>query len=306
MHERYVLVTPAKNEEAYIEKTIQAVLSQTILPQKWVIVSDGSTDRTDELVAEYAQKYDFITLLRASDSGDQSARNFGSKVSAFRAGYHLIVDTPHNFVGNLDADVTFDPDYFEQILRRFQVNLRLGLAGGLIFELNDGKYLPQQMSLMSVAGAVQLFRRQAYESFGGYLPIKGGGVDAAAEIMTRMHGWEVQSFPEIRVLHHRRVSTGGKSVLHTRFRQGVTNYLLGYHPVFHIASCLRRLNESPYALGGIARLGGYGWASLKRYKRVVPDEVVKFLRAEQMTRMTSPINWRAQNKTAKPVTGARS
>ena len=287
--ERYVLVTPAKNEEACIKGTIEAVLSQTILPRKWVIVSDGSTDRTDEFVALYAQKHHFIQLVKAGRSSTGGQKNFGSKVKAFRAGYEELNDTPYDFLGNLDADVTFDPDYFERILEKFRINTRLGLAGGIIFELNEGKFVAQNMSLNSVAGAVQLFRREAYEAFGGYIPLNRGGIDAAAEIMTRMRGWQVQTFPEIRVLHHRRVSTGSSTILSTRFRQGITNYLLGYHPAFQIVSCLARAADQPYVVGGVATLLGYSWALIRRYKRAMPDDVIKYLRSEQMARISSSV-----------------
>jgi biofilm PGA synthesis N-glycosyltransferase PgaC len=289
---RYVLVTPAKNEEVCIKNTIEAVLSQTIRPEKWVIVSDGSTDRTDEIVSSYEQQYPFIKLVRAGASGKKGQKNFGSKVKAFQAGYDEIRDTPYEFVGNLDADVTFDPDYFERILEKFRANGKLGLAGGLIYELHEGKFVPQNMSLNSVAGAVQLFRREGYESFGGYIPLKRGGVDAAAEIMTRMHGWQVQTFDEIAVMHHRRVSTGGSSILSTRFRQGMTNYLLGYHPVFQIMSCLFRISDAPFLVGGITSLLGYSWAFIKRYERGMPAEAVKYLRSEQMARIASSFTLR--------------
>lgn len=297
MQERYVLVTPARNEEGFIQNTIEAVLSQTVLPQKWVIVSDGSTDRTDQVVAAYAQRHHFICLVRTNGLGKPGQKNFGSKVKAFRAGYRELNATPHEFVGNLDADVTFDSNYFEEILRRFRTNLKLGLAGGIIAEATGNGFAAQHMSVNSVAGAIQLFRREAYEAFGGYIPIKRGGVDAAAEIMTRMHGWEVQTFPEIRVLHHRRVSTGGTTMLSTKFRQGITNYQLGYHPVFQIMSCLARSIDRPYFVGSISTLLGYGWAFIKRSEHVMPENVIRYLRSEQTARIISSFGSSRTNQT---------
>ena len=279
----YALVTPAKNEDAFIERTIQAVLAQTILPEKWVIVSDGSTDRTDEIVAKYAQSHGFIDFLRA---GKQGQKDFGSKVKAFRAGHELLGDIPYRFIGNLDADVTFSPDYYEQIMNRFEANPKLGVAAGGILELLGAKFVPQRGSLNSAAGSVQLFRRECYESFGGYIPIKGGGIDAAAEIMARMHGWEVQTFPELDVHHHRRMSTGSKNIFVGRFRAGVTNYLLGYHPLFHLVTCVRRAVHYPLIIGSVCSLAGYGWSWAKGLKRAMPDDAVKFLRSEQMARIT--------------------
>jgi hypothetical protein len=281
----YALVTPARNEESFIERTIESVLSQTIVPQRWVIVSDGSIDRTDEIVARYSQKHSFIRLLRASGPGDKKQKDFGSKVMAFRAGYSLLSGAEYEFVGNLDADITFSPQYHEQILGKFQANPKLGVAGGIVLEPYGDGFVPQNTSMNSVCGSVQLFRRTCYESFGGYVPLRRGGIDAAAEIMARMRGWTVQTFPEIQVYSQRPVSTGGATVYHTRFRQGISNWLLGYHPLFQIASSLSRLADRPFVVGSTCTLLGYVWAYSSGCKPAMPDEAVRFLRSEQMERI---------------------
>ncbi len=283
---KYVLVTPARNEEAYIERTIDAVVSQTVLPQKWVIVSDGSTDRTDEIASSYARKHPFIQILKAGEKGQ---KDFGSKVRAFRTGYSELRGAEYDFVGNLDADVTFDAKYFETLTEKFRENPKLGIGGGLILELIGERFTIQRTSLNSVAGAVQLFRRQCYEAVGGFVPMRTGGVDAAAEIMARMHGWEVQTFPEIQVRHHRHVSTGAKTVFGERFRRGVNNYLLGYHPLFQVISALSRVAEQPYFIGSTCILAGFGWSCLRGQKRVLPNDGVTFLRAEQMARIRAAL-----------------
>jgi biofilm PGA synthesis N-glycosyltransferase PgaC len=283
----YVLVTPARNEEAYIKGTIESVVSQTIPPQKWVIVSDGSVDRTDEIVASYARRYTFIQLIRMQDDGRRSGqKDFGAKVTAFRAGYQELGGTRHQFLGNLDADITMAPSYFAELLDRFDSNPNLGLGGGIVLEPDKGRLVPQHTSLNSVCGSVQLFRRECYEAFGGYVPIRMGGVDAAAEIMCRMHGWEVRTFPDIEVRAQRRVLTGGSTILHTRYRRGFANYLLGYHPLFQLASCLSRIGEKPYLVGSMAMLLGYGVPWLGRYSWALPDDVCRFLRLEQMRRLS--------------------
>ncbi len=279
---RYVLITPARNEEAYIEKTIQSVINQTTLPEKWIIVSDGSTDSTDQIVSGYAEKHAFIQLITAQQNGRY---NFGSKVNAINEGYKYLSNVHYDFIGNIDADVSFEPSYFINILKEFEENQELGIAGGVISELVNGNYSKQNISLNSVAGAVQLFRRKCYESIGGYIPMRFGGIDAAAEILARVNGWHVRTLPEITVLHHRSITTGGKNIISTRFYQGLTNYLLGYHPLFHIASCLSRATERPYLIGSICLLYGYYWAFFKRYKRELPKNAIKYLRSEQMERL---------------------
>ena len=292
----YVLVTPARNEEAYIEQTIEAVVSQTIRPQKWVIVSDGSVDRTDEIVAEHARRHDFIHLLRVGEPGKAGQKDFGSKVRAFRSGYRQMNGTRHQFVGNLDADITFAPNYFANILEKFKCNPQLGLAGGIVFEPAPKGFRAQWTSLNSVCGSVQLFRRACYEAFGGYIPIRLGGVDAAAEIMARMHGWQVQTFLDVEVYAQRQVLTGSSTILQTRYRRGITNYLLGYHPAFQLASCAVRLGEWPYVFGSLATLLGYASSWIRGYERSLPGEVVAVLRAEQTRRLAS--YFRLRNGTA--------
>lgn len=281
----YVIITPARNEEAYIEKTIESVLTQTVLPRRWVVVSDGSVDRTDEIVTSHARRNGFIQLVRTGDPARPGHKDFGAKVRAFRAGYQQLSETPYRFVGNLDADITFGPNYFERLLARFDCNSQLGVAGGLIFEPVGNGFRPQHTSLNSVCGAVQMFRRECYEALGGYVPIRVGGVDAAAEIMARMHGWQVQTLPDLPAYAQRRVLTGGATILHTRYRQGVSNYLLGYHPLFQIASSVSRIGETPFLIGSICTLLGYASSWLRQEERALPGDVIRFLRSEQMGRL---------------------
>jgi biofilm PGA synthesis N-glycosyltransferase PgaC len=281
----YVLITPARNEEAYIEKTIQSVIAQTVLPRKWVIVSDGSTDGTDDIAKHYESQYDFIELLhRESDTG----RDFASKVYAIRAGVRCLRDCAYDFIGMLDADVSFESDYYEKILSIYRENPKLGIIGGMLFDACGGTWIPHYVSLQwSVGGPVQMFRRKCYEDIGGYLPLREGGEDAVAEVMARMQGWEVTTFPQIRVLHHRRTGTEKGHILSARFRQGVSSYSRGGHPLFEIAKCTWRIGEKPYLLGSVFRSGGYLWAALRRRERNVPEDVVKYLHREQKKRLSS-------------------
>jgi len=280
----YVLITPARNEGAHIAKTIKSVVSQTVLPEKWVIVNDGSSDHTADIVNEYAAKHHFIKLVNISRQGQ---RNFGSKARAFKHGHEYLRNVDFGFFGNLDADVEFGSDYFEKILENFHANPQLGLAGGIILEYDGNEFIEQNTRLNSVSGAVQLFRYQCYEQIGGYLPLELGGIDAVAETMARQHGWEVQTFAALKVLHHRRVAAIKGKILPARFRQGVMNYSLGYHPLFQLARCLFRIKDRPYFSGSLMMLLGYGWASFLRHPKAVPDDFMQYLRSEQKSRLGS-------------------
>lgn len=279
----YVLITPAKNEECYIEKTILSVTSQSILPQKWVIVSDGSTDRTDKIVKKYEVKYNFIQLLHRVS---QEHRNFTSKVYAIREGVNLCNGIGYDFIGNLDADVSFEPNYYECILEKFQNNPKLGIVGGIIFESCGGKWICQLITQsLSVSGPIQMFRKQCYDDIGGYIPLKKGGIDGVAEVMARMHGWEVRTFPNIEVLHHRPTGTATENILFKNFSWGMMHYAHRNHPLFEVAKCIYRIKEKPYILGGLFRLSGYIWAFLRRDHSDIPDDIVEFLRREQLQRL---------------------
>ena len=280
----YVLVTPARNEAQFIANTIESVVSQTIRPHKWVIISDGSTDGTDEIVSSFAKQYAFICFLR-TPGGDR--RSFGAKVRAFKASYEKLGRIECNYLGNLDADVTFAPDYFEKVLQRFHSNTKLGVGGGIIHELINDKFVEQRTSSNSVAGAVQMFRRQCYEEIGGYVPLQFGGVDSAAEIMARMHGWEVRTFRDLVVRHHRLVGSGAGGVVKAKFRHGRSYYSLGYHPLFELLRCAYRITERPYLVGSVLMTCGYWWSVASGQKKELPEEVVRYLRSEQMDKLRS-------------------
>src|ERR1035437_10266390 len=214
---RYVLATAAYNEEAYIEATIRSVIAQTAPPLKWVIVSDGSTDHTDEIVRSYAESYPFIQLHRITE---EHPRDFSAQVLAINTGLSKLEALDFDFIGNLDADITLEPEYFEMLLGRFAADSRLGLAGGFVCEKSGDAFKPRiTNSVRSVAHAVQLFRRECMRELGGYLALPYGGPDWHAEVTVRMNGWKVQAFSDLPVYHQRKTGTSG-GLLRYSYRQG--------------------------------------------------------------------------------------
>ena len=288
----YVLVTAALQREAgaggtrafhpaLIEKTLNSVAAQTILPTAWIIVSDGSTDRTEEIAQAYAARLPFIQVIRIDrDPG----RSFVSKVYAVREGFKRVLGLPFEFVGNLDADLSFEPTYFEGLLRKFHADPKLGVGGGWILEEVDGVYQPRPFnSRIWVPHAVQLLRRSCYESIGDYVPLPYGGEDAWAVVSARMRGWKAESFPDLPVLHHRRTASAG-GLLRNRFRAGLMDHSLGYHPAYELIKCARRVPERPYVVGTAIGLAGFATGYLRRSPRPVSREFVTFIRREQMQR----------------------
>ncbi len=283
----YVLATAAYNEEANIEKTIESVLAQIVLPQRWVIVSDGCLDRTDEIVQRYAEKYAFIRFLRVTRP---PGRGFRTKVMALRAGIELLADVPFTYIGNLDADVSIGPSYFRDLIAKFESRPRLGLAGGFVFEEKEGESRSRGSNrVYSVAHAAQLVRRECYEAIGGYAVLEYGGEDWHAQTSARMMGWSAEAFPELRIFHHRRTGEGGNLVRH-KFRQGRMDYCFGSDPIFEIFKCLQRVTERPFFIGSVARLMGFSWSGVIRESRPVSDEFIAFLRDEQKKKTLSLLN----------------
>ena len=276
----YVLITPARNEEVYIEKTMQAVASQTILPKKWVIVSDGSTDQTDEIVKEFSRRTCWLELVRMPEHRD---RQFAAKVHCFNAGYQQVRGTAYDIIGNLDADITFECDYLEFLLAKFREFPRLGVAGTPFIE-KSSHYDYRFTNIEHVSGACQLFRRECFEDIGGYVPIKGG-VDWTAVTTARMKGWMTRTFTQKTCFHHRKMGTGNGSALMTWFRHGRKDYFLGGHPLWQVFRASYQMTKKPYVIGGALLFFGYAWAGITRIDRPISQELMRFHRGEQMNRL---------------------
>jgi len=282
----FVLVTPARNEEAFIENTILSVVAQTKRPLRWVIVSDGSTDRTDEIVKSYAAQLDWIELLRMPEHRD---RQFAAKAHAFNAGYARLKTLEFDLLGNLDADITFKPDYYQFLLGKFTELPMLGVAGTPFVEdvnnLAKHTYAHGAANLEHVSGACQLFRRKCFEEVGGYVPIKGGAIDWIAVTTARMKGWQTRTFVETVCLHHRKIGTGNHSPLMVRFHYGRKAYYVGGHPVWETLRGVSQMKEPPFLLCGLYFLAGYWWSCLTRIYRPASPELMAFHRGEQMARL---------------------
>ena len=278
----YVLITPARNEVAFIEKTILSVVAQKIRPVKWVIVSDGSTDGTDELVNKYAASHSWIELVRMPERRE---RSFAGKIHAFNAGYARVGDVEYEAIGCLDGDISFDTDYFAFLLRKLAEDSTLGLVGTPYQDPYNRMYDYRFVSIDHVTGPCQLFRRACFEQIGGYVPVKGGAVDRIVDIAARMKGWKTRTYTEKVYLHHRPTGTAQQNVLMAKFKDGAKDYSVGSSPVWELFRTAYKMTKKPFALGGIMLGAGYVWASVRRVERPVSREMVEFCRREQMQRL---------------------
>jgi biofilm PGA synthesis N-glycosyltransferase PgaC len=280
---KYALMTAARNEESYIQKTLESVIAQTIRPQVWVIVDDRSTDRTNEIVRQYASEHDFIHLL--TNEAQAGGRSFASKAKSLEWAYEHLQSLDFEYIGNLDADIALEPTYYETILQKMEADPKLGIAGGIRYDYKNGKFELKNCARNSVGGPIQMFRRACYEDIGGYQALAYGGIDAVAEVSARMRGWEVHSFPEIRVFHYRPTGTANGSKLSAMYRAGIRDYTIGYHPAFALVRIAKQIRAKPHIIGALAMLAGYMGAMIRREKRLVSPELVEFLHEEQLSRL---------------------
>jgi len=280
---RYILVTPARNEEKFIEKTIESVINQSVRPIRWVIVNDGSTDGTARIIGRYAAIHDWIEVVSMPEHRD---RSFAAKVYSFNAGYEKAKALDHHVVGNLDADISFDKDFFEFLLGRLEKDPTIGVAGTIFRE--GGGYSSDTHSFEGqthVSGQCQLFRRECFEAIGGYVPHRAGGIDWIAVTTARMVGWKTRSFREKSFFHHRSLGTAERGRLASAFSYGEKDYYLGGHPLWELFRVVYRMSKRPYVVEGLAVGAGYAWAWLRRIRRPVSPALMRFHRKEQMRKL---------------------
>ena len=197
----------------------------------------------------------------------------------------MLKDATYDFIGNLDADVSVAPSYFEDLISRFIERPPLGLAGGFVVEEISGEFRDRRQNrVYSVPHAAQLVRRECYGAIGGYAVLEYGGEDWHAQTCAKMKGWEVKAFPELKIFHRRHTGEGD-NLLRDRFRQGRLGYSLGSDPLFEILKCIGRLPEKPFIIGNMTKLAGFVWSWVCRDQRLVSDEFIAFLRREQKARL---------------------
>jgi glycosyltransferase involved in cell wall biosynthesis len=291
----YALITPAWNEEANLERVIRSMVVQSVPPVAWVIVSDGSTDRTDEIARAWASRYPWIRLVRRERP---PARHFAGKAQAVNAGYATLTPLAFDLIGNLDADISLPPDYYEFLISRFEAMPDLGVAGTPFIEdgnaPDDHSYGHALANLTHVSGACQLFRRRCFDEIGGYTPIEGGGIDWVAVTTARMRGWTTRTFLERACRHHRAMGTGDRNRLRARFRHGQEDYWVGTHPLWMMARSAFQMRNRPRVVGGLLLLVGYSFAWLSRRPSPIPHELREFYRREQLGRLRAILRqcWR--------------
>ncbi len=277
---RFAIITPVRNEEAHLKETIQSVLSQTIRPCEWVIVDDGSTDKTGSIIDEYAGQYPWIRAVHRANRGYRKAG--GGVVDAFNDGYEALACHDWDFIVKLDGDLSFAPDYFEKCSEEFQNDPKLGVGGGAICHLENGIQQLEECPSFHVRGATKIYRRKCWEAIGGFWPAPGW--DTMDEVKASMLGWTTRTFPHLPLLHHRYTGTA-EGVWNGFVKNGRANYICGYHPLFMLSKCILRLFRKPYVIGSAGLFYGFITGYLMRVPQVDDPETISYLRRQQISRL---------------------
>jgi poly-beta-1,6-N-acetyl-D-glucosamine synthase len=280
LNTKYVVISPVRDESAFLPSTFASMLSQTVRPKEWILVDDGSKDRTGELIDSYARAHRWIRALHRSDRGFRNPG--GGVVEAFNAGLQEVTYRDWQFIVKMDGDLSFECNYFEQCFRRFSEFPKLGIAGGVICYQQNGDKRFENNPLFHVRGATKIYKRECWEAIGGFWP--AAGWDTVDEIKANRLGWETRSFPELHLIHHRH--TGSANGRWNGFvKNGKANYICGYHPLFMLSKCLRRLPRKPYILGSAGLAFGFISGYLQRIPQIDDPETIEYLRRQQLSRL---------------------
>lgn len=280
--QRYVVITPARNEAENIPHTIRSMVAQIARPALWIIVNDGSTDATAILIDAAARERPWIKAIHRPDRGFR--QQGGGVVDAFYTGYSSLGTDTWDFLVKFDADLSFEPDCFARCLEIFTREPKLGIGGGLICQQKDGALICESPGdpAFHVRGATKIYRRACWDAIGGLH--RAPGWDTIDELKANMLGWDTRSFPEVPLRHHRYTGAAdGKWKNYVKF--GVANYVTGYHPLFMAVKCLRRCFQRPYLLGAM----GLGWGFLRAYLQKLPQvddrDLIRYVRHQQLNKL---------------------
>lgn len=277
---RYVIITPVRDEERYIEDTLGSVCSQTTLPVEWVIVDDGSSDHTGDIADRYAAKYPWIHVLRRENRGFR--KSGGGVMEAFYDGYNVLQCKDWDFVVKLDGDLSFEPDYFEQCLEYFRRDPKLGIGGGEILHDIAGQIKTEENPHFHVRGATKIYRKACWEAIGGLW--RAPGWDTIDEVKANMLGWKTYTFGDLSLFHHR-LTGSEEGLFRDRVKHGVACYVSGYHPLFVAASCVRRVTQKPRVIGSIGIFYGFLKSHVTRYPRLEDRSYFAYIRGQQLRRL---------------------
>lgn len=281
-HVSYIIISPVRNEEKFLNRTIDSVARQTIRPARWIIVNDGSTDATPRIADAAAATHSWITVIHRKDRG---FRKSGAGVmDAFYDGFNSLGKQNWDYVIKLDGDLDFAGDTFEQIFTACEANPRLGIAGGDIFHEANGETVIESRNdpAFHVRGATKFYRRACWDAMNGIPPVTGW--DTLDEVKANMLGWETRRVPEARFLHLRPTGAadgGWKNA----FKNGRGSYIAGYHPLYMVSKCVKRLMSPPIVIQSLGLFTGFFTSYFSSVEQIKDRQLIRYLRKQQVRRL---------------------
>ncbi|MFH1440645.1 MAG: glycosyltransferase family A protein [Candidatus Omnitrophota bacterium] len=277
---RYIIISPVRNEEKYIDKTIQSVIVQTLLPKEWVIVNDGSTDKTKEIISRYIDKYPWIRIIDKKDRGFTQVGK--GVIEAFYEGYRNIISDDWDYIVKLDCDISIENNFFEKLINRFMGNKDLCISGGTSYTFENNKYHEEKMPDFHPWAGARIYRKKCFIAIGGL--VENLGWDTIDLLRAQMKNWKTKRFDDLKIIHHRRMSSR-KGLWEGKIRTGRNFYITGYHPLFLVVRNIYRLKEKPYFIESIGVTWGYLQAMYRRESLVVNKQEKAFLHKQQIRRL---------------------
>jgi poly-beta-1,6-N-acetyl-D-glucosamine synthase len=278
----YSIITAARNEEGYITKTLDSVVNQSVLPTEWVIINDGSTDKTSELIAVYATKYLWINHIDLVEFKPE-LKSTGGRVSHIMNIASRALKSDCDIITKLDADTEFDSSFFEQLLTEFDKDSKLGIASGhLIFE---GKKEFVDYTSNIARGAVMLIRKEVFKEIKGFFESKGRGEDTLFCVAARYHGWLTRTFPVF--FNHLKSEGSRHSYFHESYNTGYYKGSVPYRFDYFMLTQLKHVLNKPFLLGTLLQISGYLYSRFFEHYRPFPAYVKEQLQKEQICSMKS-------------------
>jgi glycosyltransferase involved in cell wall biosynthesis len=278
----YIIIMPVRNEAQFLEGTVGSIAAQTIKPAQLIIVDDGSTDETGKLADAAAAKHDWIQVLHRADRGFRAPGS--GVIESFYDGYRLIRMNDWEFVVKLDGDLSFGPDYFERCLKRFERDPKLGIGGGTICRNVNGELMAEAPGdpAFHVRGATKIYKRECWDAIGAL--IRQPGWDTVDEYRANMLGWVTYTFPELKLWHHR-AAGGAQGTWKNWVKNGLANYVAGYHPLFMGCKCAKRALACPYGVVALGLLVGFLSGYIRRVPQVADGPLIRYVRQQQMRKL---------------------
>lgn len=283
---KYVVITPVRDEEDVIVRTLDSMLAQTERPVEWVLVDDGSTDRTGAILDDYASEHPWMRVVHREDRGFRDHIH----MEAFYAGFDALQASDWELLVKFDGDLEFEPSYFERCLAKFAEDPKLGIGGGLLYNRVGGELLLERHPNFHVRGATKMYRRECWDSIDGLIRLPGW--DTLDEVHANMKGWSTRSFEDVTLIQQR--DTGEANGQWPNWiKNGRANYAVGYHPLFLLARSVVRVRKPPYLVASAGLVYGYVSGYLTQAPRIEDLELRSYLRRQQMAKLTGrPTIWK--------------